>query len=86
MDKTKFKRTKVYEVFDIPLDECLEDAFTAIQIAGKMAIPGYYMEDAVREIAVLDVSTERKLLIMGAMNSAYEERCTDHMRARNEKW
>ena len=79
MDKSRFKRTKVYEAFDVPVEECLEDAFTAIKISSCMMIPGYYMEDAVREIAALNVSVERKLLIMGAMNSSYEERVHDHI-------
>ena len=78
MDKSKYKSTRVYKDLGISDEDSIEDAFTATRLAGNMRICGYGMEDVITEIATMDVSIERKLLIMGAVIQSNDSRVFDH--------
>lgn len=78
MDKTQYKVSSVYKDLGIAESESLEDSFTTARLSGNMVICGYMMADAIKEIIALDVSVERKLLIMGAMIQSGAQRVFDH--------
>lgn len=80
MERRKPERTEAYVELGIDLAAYMEDGVTSASISGKLHSPSYgSIAAAVREVAALDISIERKLLLFGAAVQQHSLTGLDHM-------